>query len=82
MRLVTTIVLDAGWTRETLLAVVDRELRLRGRVYPRQQELGRMSADKAREEIAGMKAVRAVLEQLPTAPPAQGGLFGDGGRKT
>lgn len=77
----TTIVLEAGFTREQLLAVVDREIRLRERSYPGWVARGRMSANKMRDEIAGMKAVRAALAQLPSAPPAQAGLFADGGRK-
>ena len=68
------IVIPDGFTREQLLAAVDREIRLRERVYPRQVELGRMSAAKAKAEQETMRAVHAVLAQLPPTPAVQPGL--------
>jgi len=47
--------------KSDLLACLDREIRLRKRVYPRWVQLGRMSKGKAADEIAGMEAVRAAL---------------------
>lgn len=76
----TPIVLPEGFTREELLSTLDRELRLRARAYPRWVQLGRMSVKKMQDEIAGMKAVRAVISQLPTAPPVQPELFAAGRR--
>jgi len=72
--------LPTGWTREQLLAVADREIRLRDQVYPRQVAMGRMGGAKALEEQAGMRAIRAVLAQLPTEEPTQAALFDKGAR--
>jgi len=69
------IAVPSGFTREQLLECVDRELRLRERVYPRWVSLGRMSHSKAEDEKALMGAVRAVLAQLPPTPEMQPGLF-------
>ncbi len=73
------IVVPDDWSRELLLACVDREIRLREKAYPRWVQLGRMSHKKMTDEIAAMKAVRCVLAQLPaTVPPQVGLLFGEG----
>lgn len=72
----SAIVVPEGFTRETLLACVDREIRMRERVYPGWVSRGRMSEAAATKEIASMRAVRAVLAQLP-APEPQPELFGD-----
>ena len=56
------------------IACVERELRMRRRVYPRWVEDGRISQAKADAEIAAMEAVLATLQQL-VPPPAQGGLL-------
>jgi hypothetical protein len=57
-------------TKEELLACVDRELRLRERVYPRWTVAGRMTARKADEEIAAMRAVReAIAKHVPDDEP-------------
>lgn len=62
--------------KSDLLAVVDREIKLRERVYPRWVELGRMSRTKAAEELAGMRAVRAALvDHVPADVEPQGDLF-------
>jgi hypothetical protein len=68
------IVLPDGFTREQLLATIEREIKFRERVYPRQVELGRMTVAKMREEQAAMRAVRAVIAQLPATPEVQPGL--------
>jgi hypothetical protein len=68
------IVIPDGFTREQLLAAVDREIRLRERVYPRWVALGKMSGAKSTEELASMRAVHAVLAQLPPTPAVQPGL--------
>ncbi len=75
------VVIPEGFTREELLACVEREIRLRERAYPRWVELGKMSAKKSQEEQAAMKAVLAVLRQLPPAPAAQPDLFGSEPRR-
>ena len=51
-------------TLEAQIACVRREVGLRERVYPRWQQLGRIDADKAENEIATMKALLARLEGL------------------
>lgn len=69
------IVIPDGFTREDLLKCVDREIRMREIAYPKWTELGKMTAGNARGEIGAMKAVRAVLAQLPETVPAQKRLF-------
>jgi hypothetical protein len=71
-----TLVLDGGYTREQLLDCLDREIRLRERVYPRWVSLERMTARKAFEETTMMRAIRAVIAQLPPTPKTQADLFG------
>jgi hypothetical protein len=44
---------------------VEREIRMRNKVYPRWVEAGRMSKAKARDEQAAMEAVLATLKALP-----------------
>jgi hypothetical protein len=68
------IVLPDGFTRDDLLKCVDREIRLRERVYPRWVEQARMTAGHAQGELSGMRAVRAVLAQLPAPEPVQRSL--------
>jgi hypothetical protein len=64
-------------TRQEMLDCVDREIRLRERVYPRWVALGRLSLAKSRDEIATMKAVREALGRLlPREPEVQRDLFG------
>ena len=43
------VVIPEGFTREELLACVEREIRLRERAYPRWVELGKMSAKKSQD---------------------------------
>lgn len=75
------ILIPDGFTREELIESVERELRLRERVYARQVELGKLSHKTSEHEKGAMRAVLAVLRQLPATPPAQPGLFGaEGGR--
>jgi hypothetical protein len=59
------------------LAAVEREIRLRQRVYPRWVETSRMTQVKADQELAAMRAVAETLRALVPAS-AQGGLFGAG----
>lgn len=40
---------------------VEREIRMRERVYPRWVETGRMKQEKANEELEAMRAVRETL---------------------
>ena len=61
-------------TLEAQIACVERELKMRVRVYPRWVELGRISESQAAAEIAAMEAVLATLHGL-ASPPAQGGLL-------
>jgi hypothetical protein len=56
-------------TRETLLTCLDREIRMRETNYPSWVANGRLRATKAEDEIARMKAVRAVIAQLPATQP-------------
>jgi hypothetical protein len=60
-----SITIPDGYTREELLACVDREIRLRELNYPRWVEQGRMREKVAKDGIAAMQAVRAVIAQLP-----------------
>ena len=46
------------------IACVRREISLRERVYPRWVDSGRMTADLARHELAGMRAVLETLLEL------------------
>lgn len=62
---------------QEMLACVEREIRMRERVYPEWVKLGRMSARKAEHELATMRAVREVIAALPVEPPPQASLFGD-----
>lgn len=43
------------------IACVSREIAMRERVYPRWVESGRMTQEKADQELATMRAVRATL---------------------
>lgn len=63
-------------TREEMLACVDRELKMRERVYPDWVAQQRMSEKKSQHELATMRAVREVVAALPVVPPAQADLFG------
>lgn len=62
-------------SREEMLACVDREIRMRERVYPDWVKYGRMTEGKAHHEIVTMRAVRDVIAALPVEPPTQPGLF-------
>lgn len=66
------IVIPDGLTREQLLAALDREIRYREVVFPRRVDAGKMSLVDARAEILKMKAVRAVIAQLPPTQPTLG----------
>lgn len=46
------------------IACVRREIAMRRRVYPRWQADGKISAEKARHELACMEAALATLEAL------------------
>jgi hypothetical protein len=46
------------------LACVERELKLRRRLYPRRVEVGRLSQAKADQEIRDMEAVAETLRGL------------------
>lgn len=70
------LVAPSGYTREDLIATVERELRLRERSYPKWVKLGQMSHAKMTAEIRAMRAVLAVVQQLPTVAPAQASLAG------
>lgn len=48
-------------SHEEMVACVEREIRLRERVYPRWVAAGKMTDDKARREIETMRAVLAAL---------------------
>ena len=63
-------------TREEMLACVEREIKMRERVYPDWTQMGRMSPKKAAHELATMRAVREVIVALPIEPSKQADLFG------
>lgn len=46
------------------IAAVDREIRMRDRVYPRRVSNGQMRQDTADREIAAMKAVLETLREV------------------
>jgi hypothetical protein len=62
-----------------MLACVEREVRMRERVYPEWVKLGRMSEKKAHDELAAMRAVREVIAALPVELSPQASLFGGEG---
>jgi hypothetical protein len=64
-----------GFTRDDLLSCVDREIRMREIVYRHRVTSRQMTEDAARREIETMRAVRAVIAQLPETPSAQASLF-------
>lgn len=68
----SAITLPPGFTREQILACIDRELRYREVVFPRRVEAGKMSHLEARRELELMRVVRAVVAALP---PTQATLF-------
>ncbi len=46
------------------IACIDRELRYRLRVYPRWVEAGKMTPNKAREELRRLEAVLETLKEI------------------
>lgn len=56
------------------IACIERELRMRRRVYPRWVEAGRITQAKAEWEIDAMEGVLATLQAL-LPPPAQGSIL-------
>lgn len=72
-----SVVVPNGFTREQLLACVDREIRMRELVYPERVALRKMTPAKMADELGSMRAIRAVIAQLP---PTQPNLFGGGKR--
>jgi hypothetical protein len=61
----TDIVIPQGYSREDLIACAERELRLREQVYPRQVEARKMTLEQSSREMGRMRAIIAVLRQLP-----------------
>ncbi len=58
------------------IAAVEREVRMRRRVYPRWVESGKLTAGAAEREIAAMEATAATLRRLaPPVPEQQGDLL-------
>jgi hypothetical protein len=68
------IQIPAPFTREQLLACLDREIRLRETNYPSWVASGRLRERKAEDEIAKMKAIRFVIAQLPETQASLGGV--------
>jgi hypothetical protein len=52
---------------EVQVAAVKREIGMRERVYPRRVADGKMTQQKANEEIAAMQAVLETLEKIAAA---------------
>lgn len=52
-------------TIEQQIACVEREVKMRQRVYPRWVAAGNMSQGKADAELAAMQAVLVTLQSLP-----------------
>lgn len=75
------ITIPDGWTREELIACAERESKLRQSAYPKWVELGRMTAKKSSHEQGAMRAIVAVLRQLPATPAPQPSLFDPRGTK-
>jgi putative IMPACT (imprinted ancient) family translation regulator len=64
-------------TKAEMLACIDRELKMRAKVYPNWIQLGRITHAKAKHELATMRAVRdAIAQHVPDDVEPQGGLFG------
>lgn len=63
-----------AWTLEAQIACVERELKMRLRVYPRWVEAGRMTQAKADAEIGAMEAALGTLQSLRPAP-TQGSML-------
>jgi hypothetical protein len=61
---------------ETLIAIAEREVAMRRRVYPRLVGAGTMTQKDADEETQGMAEIAALLRRQP---PTQAGLFDDDG---
>jgi hypothetical protein len=57
------------------LASIDRELRKRRRVYPREIAAGRMSREEARREVEIMEAIRADYALEAAKNPREAGLL-------
>ena len=54
---------------ERQIECVEREIRMRARVYPRWVKAGKLNADAAQEESAAMQAVLQTLLQLRRRMP-------------
>jgi hypothetical protein len=59
------IQIPTPFTRAEVLACIEREIALRERAYPRWIEAGRMTTEKAAKELGLMRAVFAIVRQLP-----------------
>ncbi len=57
------------------IACVERELRMRARVYPGWIAAGRMTREKADAETRAMEAVLMTLRSLAPPQPQQGSLL-------
>ena len=55
-----------------MIACIEREIRMRERVYPRWIATGKMTQAKADAEIVTMKAVLAFLRPMLPLPPQMG----------
>ena len=62
-------------SREALLGCIDRELRMRERLYPKWVARGRMSQSKADEELRLLREVRDIVDEVKLAEQAE--LFPD-----
>jgi hypothetical protein len=57
------------------IACVEREIKMRERVYPRWIDTGKMSAAKAAQELERMKAVLETLRERQRLSANEKGLF-------
>lgn len=62
-------------TLDEKIACIRREIGMRQRVYPRWVEIGRLTQDKADDEIAVMQAVLEDLLARQPGEPEQGALL-------
>lgn len=64
-----SITIPDNFKREDLLRCLDREIRYRNHVFPKRVAAGKMTLTDSLNELLKMKAIRAVIAQLPPTQP-------------